>query len=322
MREETCKAKGYLLLMVVMLLFMCFPLKAEDKGRKYPGFWLSFAFTSGKINVGDINNCITSFNNNELFSYVREFNPEWGKVQGEITPLSGKYTALIVTLFIDISPNITLSFSTQSPVRQSNFSSLIYQYTGSYGIQRASYFYGARYEMLFPLEFICYFNIIELNRVRFSIGAGSGFYYAKISKTFIRELMTVNGGYAKATMKHDAHRLPFPDLIVDLNLLTEYSLNNNSFLFSELCFRYGNLSNFRGTGSLTHVIDSEVITDYKWKGKLYFFNIEDQEIGVRYNNIEVWSFIPDGSPYFIENVRKAKLGLTGFSFRIGLKIRF
>jgi hypothetical protein len=310
-------------LLLILLGHLCLfkTLSAFEKGKRYPRYYFSFSYYAGNIGVGDLNACLTSFNDNDLFKYIRENKPPWGEIEGEIQPLSGKYKTLEIGLYINMNPKLSLSITTFAPVKRNNNSSLKYYFRPDQDTQIMSYYFEPKYELLFPVEFTLYYNLLHLNRLKFSIGAGSGFYYAKISRLFLQEEITPDGGILKATIKLDTRRLPFPDLVGNLNFLTEYSVGPSIFLICELRLRYGKISRFKGSGSLLYENNSDIWANDKRKGTLYFFNMEDQVIGARYNNIDVWSYIPDASIYFLENIRKASLDLTGFSLKIGLKIR-
>jgi len=312
---------SFCFLLLLCHLYLINALYAFERKEKYPEYYFSFSYYTGNIGVGDINSCLNSFNNNDLFKYIRENNPSWGEIEGEIQPLLGRYKALGLGLYIDLNPKLSLAVSTCTPIRQNNSSSLTYYYHGSVGTQVMTYYFEPSYKLLFPIEFVFYYNLARIDKLKLAIGVGSGLYYAKLSRIYIREIIPPLGGLIRATINFDTKRLPLPDLVGNLNILTEYYIGRGIYLNGEISLRSGKISNFKGSGSLLHEINSEIWANDKWKGTLYFFSMEDPEIGVRYNNMEVWSYIPDASIYFLENIRRASLNLTGLSLKIGLKIK-
>ncbi|MCR4408994.1 MAG: hypothetical protein NUW11_01695 [Candidatus Saccharicenans sp.] len=328
MKIETHKAKLYLFLMVVIFLFLYLPLKGEHKSREYPRFYLCFAYISGRIRVGDINNCLISFNNNDLFNYVRKYNPGWEEVQGEIIPLPGKFNSFELSLYVEFKSRLSLGLSILEPIQKSNESSLLFSLYIDNRTQRMNYYFKPKYWLLFPFEYTLYYKIIDNPKFRFSGGAGSGFYVAGISRTFIYTMIIPEPEGAKAIddIKIETRRFPFPALVGHLKLLTEYSFNSRLSFISEIRLRYGRISCFKGTESLERIYydpsgNVQGIIKAKDKGFLYYFSKEDQDIGERYFDLHVWSNLPDATPEFMRDIRKASLDLTGVSFKLGLKIK-
>lgn len=328
MREKAQRGLSRYSLLFFMFFLLFFTLKAEQQERKYPSYYLGFSYSSGKINVGDINNCLTSFNDNDLFRYVRNYNPYWGEVQGEILPLPGKFNSFDLSLFIDLNPKLTVGLSIFEPVQKKNESSLLFSLYINGHTQRMFYYFQPKYWLLCPLEYTFYYKIIDFPRFRFSAGAGSGFYFAGISRTYVYEqrVPVPEGEKVVSTYKIKTRRYPFLSLVGHLNFLTEYSLNSRLSLTSEIRLRYGRISNFKGAESLERIsvdLDGnyEIWVKGKERGTLYYFREEDQDIGEVYYRMTVWSKIPDASIGFLRDVKKASLDLSGVSFKLGLKIR-
>jgi len=301
-------------------------LPARCENEKYPKYYLSLSYSSGKIAVGDLNTCLTSLNNNDLFEYVRSYSPWWGKVDGGLQTLPGRYQTVELSFYMAIKPRLSINISVFEPFQKKNHSSVQFTLFPGEGQQVMIYEFQPRYSMISPLEFTIFYKLIRLREFSFSVGAGSGLYIARISRLYDFKVIYPNMWEEIFEMKLNTLHFPLPSLVGHLNFLAEYSLGKKLSIITELKIRGGKISNFFGNESTINKIIKEdnmeyVLGRWKEKGTLYFYNMEDQFIGERYYNMSVWSEIPYASPEYYREIRKGSLDLTGVSFKIGFMIR-
>ena len=309
----------YLLLPLIFLL-LCQSLMAVERGR-YPRYYFSLSYTQGEIGIGDLNTYLTSFNNNEVFSYIRENNPTWGEVAGEIFPLSGSYKAWEMKLFVEINSRFTVGVSTHSPYGKKKVNTITYKYHGSLWTQVHAYTIYSGYTNYSPLELNIYYKLWGNDKFGLSFGLVSGFYRASITRHINLDLANPTGqGSTRRIL--ESERPYLPALCGSANILAEYSISPKLSLLAEIRRRYGRVKNFEGTELWSYGDENGNLAYEEHKGKLWYYINDDTWTGARYGQLEISDTKPEGGWLGIpEDVRKAGLDLGGFSFSLGLKIR-
>ena len=300
-------------------------LRAEDK---YPRYYFSFSYMQGKMAVGDLNTYLVTFNNNDLFKYIRENNPTWGEVQGNILPLSGKYAIWDIELLMEINPKIRIGFSTHSPQGKKKLDRLVYIMREPGATTGITYTIYSGYMNYSPLEFSVSYNLWERKKISLSLGVGTGIYRATISRHIYMDIYTSNeSGSKRSPIRRilESGRPYLPALGGFGNVSVKYAVSSRLSFIAEAKARYGKISNFKGSEFSLYIDDNGNIGYNEYKGKLWFYptNI-DYWIGTSYSQLEISPVKPDMvwlSESILENIRKANLNLTCLSFGIGLKIR-
>ena len=286
---------------------------------------LSFKLTEGwgsALPMNDVNRQLESFNNNALFVYLRQYDPR--TVIGAITALDNQVDEWEAELRMDFSSHISLGIATALPYRKTNESTLRYTIFGLDDQQVHDYTYRPTITVGAPVKFTVYYSPFSGSKFRVYINGGIGLYPANIEEDRILAI-TFPLGDSGLTERHTDVEPMYP-LGFHGVLELEYNLFKNLALVVEAQGRYVKLTNFRGTNQFTvHEWSStgELYNAVYWEdhGTLYYCTMEDPRLGARYVDLRVWDKIPDVSVYFYRDIRKAKLDLSRFAIRIGLKLR-
>lgn len=96
----------------------------------------------------------------------------------------------------------------------------------------------------------------------------------------------------------------------------EYTLIKNLAFIMEIRGSFARISGFNGTMSY----ENNFGESSKTIGALYYFSMWDGWIAAPYYGLEVWEKPPELSTRWEWDIRKARLDLSGFSLRIGIRI--
>lgn len=109
----------------ILLFIDALPVSA---GEKYPKFSIRLSGEVGIMAIGDVNTGLRTFNDNQVFEYIRKNNPDWGRLEGNINTLKNSFGNGEFELRIDLSRRIGLGISTASGLHRQNESSLTYSF--------------------------------------------------------------------------------------------------------------------------------------------------------------------------------------------------
>ena len=82
----------------------------------------------------------------------------------------------------------------------------------------------------------------------------------------------------------------------------------------------GKLAKIRGLKGIWKT-DTAYGAHAEGKGTLYYFTRDDLNFGGRVADLQIWEKVPDVSYLFISDIRKAILDYSGFSLKIGIRIK-
>jgi hypothetical protein len=263
--------------------------------------------------IGDVNDCLESFNNNDVFDAHRE--SETGLVGGEINTLGTRIFHGEAELRFELTPRISLGIATSLPIRKQNESAVNYTILGWAGPQVMTWTFRPEIKMSFPIRLSAYYSVFFLPRINISIGGGIGLYPAKITQLLRFDEITPSGEVSWYTWDQQARRnfaLGFHG-----NVAFEYQLNSKFGLLAEFQFRLSKIGTFKGI-----LKRDNIYGNYSEKsGTLYYYTEWNYFIGIRLPTLEIWPDIPNDPFKWIDDVMKAHLNLSGYSLRIGINIR-
>ena len=152
-----------------------------------------------------------------------------------------------------------------------------------------------------PVRLGVYYYLPLSSRIRFFLNGGVGYYFAKWSETYRNEIPV---GVIARDQKAKANGVGFHGGVgFEFNLMSHIA-----FIF-EGEGRYVKIGGFEGEK------DPGVE-----KGTLYYFENQIFAGGDWYPTIDIREQEPVG--IFVRNIREAKVDLSGFTFRAGIKITF
>jgi hypothetical protein len=302
------------LILLAFCVFLIKPGSAEEKKPFKPRFSLKVTAGLGsRIPIGDVNDCLESFNNNEVFEAHRE--SETGQVVGEIKTLDTRIFHGEAELRFDLTSRISFGIATSAPIHKRNESSVTYTILGWAGPQVMTWTFKPEIKVSYPIRLSAYYTLPVIPRLNISIGGGVGFYSAKVSQPLRFEITYPVGGSSWFTWDQEAKRnfaFGFHG-----NVVFEYLLNNKLALVGEFQYRLGKISGFKGTikHENNHGDKSEE------SGTLYYFTEWNYFIGTRHATLEIFETPPEGGVRWINDLREAALDLSGYSIRMGINVR-
>jgi hypothetical protein len=301
------------LVFTILLFSDALPVSA---GEKYPKFSIRLSGEAGIMAIGDVNTQLKSFNKNEAFEYIRKNNPDWARLEGNINSLNSFFGNGELELRIDLSRRIGVGILTAGGLHRQNESSLTL-FDFNYGVTWPyEYYYKPAIWVSAPLRMSLYCYLRPGSRFSSYISGGIGYYRGGLKEQF--NLTVINGfsGLVEWTRRYWETQSKAA-LGFHVGQGMELLLSGNLALTAEIQLRYVRISNFRAIQRYeTGYPQYEESTGY-----LYYFTMENLYVyGVRHADLTVWEVPPDASIYFIMDVRKARLDLTGLSLKVGLRI--
>jgi hypothetical protein len=290
-------------------------LQAQEKKP----FWSRFSLkvTAGfgsRIPIGDVNDVLKSFNDNEVFEAHREAGT--GLVVGEIRPLDDRISHWEAELKFDLTRRISLGLATSAPIHERNESSLTYTILGWAGPQVMTWTFKPEIKVSSPIRLSVYYSLPSFHRLTASVGGGLGFYPTKVSQLLKLDETVPLGVSEWYTWDQEAKRNL--GLGVHGNTVLKYLLNDHLALVTEFQYRHVKVAGLKG--SLKR--ENNYGDKSEKSGTLYYFTEWEYFIGTRVANLEMGPEISNWPFRWIEDLREAKLDLTGYSIRMGIDIRF
>lgn len=297
-----------------MLIFIFLLVKSvypEEKKPFKPRFSIKLTEGWGSVAIGDINRSLKSVNNNYTFEYFRRNYPDY--MVGEIKTLETNLSDWEAELRMEITPRISLGVATSAPFQRSNESSATYTMIE---LQWQTYTYKPKIEVSMPVILRFYYSLLPRSKINILLNAGVGLYTGKMQEFFKLEVASPPAYIPEWITRYwETERKSSFGLQGGAGI--EYLLTKRLALVAEFQVRYAAIRNFWG-GQLN-------VSKYEWIyggqiGYLYYFTKEELFLGARYADIEIFEELPEISDDFKDDFRKAVLDLSGYSFRIGLRI--
>ncbi len=303
-----------MLIFILLLVKSAYP--EENKSFK-PKFSLKLTSGWGSASpIGDVNTCLESFNNNRVFMDYRKYKPD--QLVGEIKTLDGKTSNWEAELRFDLTPRIGFGIATAGPFHARNESSITYTFVGYAGPQITTWTFKPEIKVSNPVRLSIYYTILSHPKINFSVGGGFGFYPAKVAQ-FLKIYIIDPAGFPSGSEEYWVTKRNF-SLGFHGNVVLEYYFTRRLALAAELQQRFVKIRGLKG------ILKSNSIPPqfyYEESGTLYYFTEWDLLIieWARHARLTVWSKIWEGSVTERHDIRKAVLDLSGYSFRIGIRIR-
>ncbi len=286
--------------------------------ERFPRVSFKLSGGPGILNVGDINKVLKSLSDNQVLRNLRKDNPDndpdRSHVEGYLKALRNTYTTWEAELRLDLSPRLGFGISTLSPIHREYESSLTYTYVGAFGPQVTTWTYRPEFTVSSPLIFNFYYSMNAGARRTVFVNAGIGHYSGKMSVYLNYEQFYPAGGFYVEEIDCKTQAKSSPGFHAGASL--EYALLKNLALVIDMRGSFVRISNFKG------VMDWENNFGQKYStiGYLYHFWMFDWRTGLSYRGLEVWERPPDIDLRCPDGIRKARLDLSGYSIRVGIKL--
>ncbi|MDH5466318.1 MAG: hypothetical protein OEY25_02755 [Candidatus Aminicenantes bacterium] len=300
------------ILLFFLLAFLNKIATPEEKDNFKPKYSIKLTCGMGYSAIGDINKTLESFNNNSRFESARLNTPDL--INGEIVALENRNLDLEAEFRLHISPKIALSFATSSPVIKKNESSLTYIYRGSAGDQIHSYNFKPEVKVWMPLRVSFGYSLYSSSKLNLFFYGGINYYIIKASEFRRFELIPPVGSSDRAIRYWETKNKIYSGLHGGIEI--DYNLIKNMAFVLEVEGKYARIGYLKGT-----MLEETDFFEFGQEGFLYFFNMWDDYIGVRYDDLKVWYAPPEFSTRDYTGIKKAVLDLSGFSFKVGIRIR-
>jgi hypothetical protein len=311
-RESTGPLRPIYFGLVVLLVNNFVSAGVEEKYHK---FSLRLSGEARIMVIGDINTGLRTFNDNPRFEYIRKNNPDWGRLEGNISTLNNIFACWVAELRFDLSRRVGLGIATAGGLHRQNESTLTH-YLISDVTWPYEFYYKPEIWASSPVILTFYLNLGAGSRLSSYLSGGLGYYRGGLKEQFNFTMVNGYSGEVGWTRRYWETQSKTA-LGFHLGWGMELLLARNLALTAEVQWRYTRISNFRAIQQYETGYPSYEETT----GWLYYFTKENLFIGSRHADLTVWEVPPYASVEFIMDVRKARLDLSGLSLLVGMKIR-
>ena len=143
--------------------------------------------------MGDVNDTLDSFNNNEVFDSLRKANSD--RIKGQIETLNNRAVDWEAELRFDLTPRIGFGVAVAAPFHAHNESTVTYIKLDDDNRITLTWFYRPEVKVFFPVKLSAYYSFSFIRRLNISIGAGVGIYPLKIAQIIRLDSIYPEGEY-------------------------------------------------------------------------------------------------------------------------------
>jgi len=299
--------KGFFLgfILLFSILFLAGFCLSDDRKSPAPKFSLKLTGGTRYAAGGDLNEYLDSFNQ----------RPD---ICGKVGKLANWSNDWEVELRIRLSSRIELGLATSGFFNKKNPSS-IFQYGGDIGdpeiIKSDSRIeFVPEIKAAMPLGLNLYYSLCPASRINLFVDLGLGWYAGKMTKKYIDTTFQSDGGTYFGTLYWSVDN----DFSLGFQggLGLEYGVTDELALVVELQGRFARISSLKGK---MRVMSNNSLSE--GTGTLYYYQWAWFGTGPWYRELLVNENPPEGAFFSVKDVREARLDLSGFALRIGLRVR-
>jgi hypothetical protein len=285
------------------------PALPKEEARFVPRF--SIKLTRGwgpDLRIGDMNTHLESFNNMSEFINYRQNAPEL--ISGEIRTLDGDVPDWNLEFRLDISRRIGLAVGTSMPYQKANDSTI--DWTAITG-QRNVYNIRPKIQVLPPVIWSVYYNLLPNSRFGIQLNLGAGLYFVRMSEFYNIEitLPPQEPLWWRRTWGTDICGTIGVNAGIEFNV----AITKSIALVAEFQGRYARMKKLHGS-----LLEETIFGHHEeYRGPLYSFTRLDEYTGDRYADLQpayagpLW--------YLPMDERLSPMELSRYSFRIGIKFK-
>jgi len=279
---------------------------SEEPKRFKPGFHLKLTGGCFQAAVGDMNTHLGSMND----FYRKHYQVEGS---GEIKTLGHLSNEWQMEALWDISPKIRYGLAISHFTHFQNKSVYRYADIQAYRIDREVIF-EPEIEVAVPARLSLYYSVYSAPRLSVYVHSGIGLYSARMKERMSAKLVYPLGDLYYSDRSWSAEKKAAFGWHGGIS--AEYNLGRNLALVADLQGRYLKMDDLRGEVEYTTNLGTGLTIGEG--GSLHFFGSPEGYYDMDIPLPVHWHIVY-GNWQYIE--RKAVLDLSGFSFRIGIRIR-
>lgn len=297
---------------VLLLIGSICTISAAEKEPAKRVFSLVVRGGAGSFAVGDLNTSLGSMD--EYYWWLRLAAPD--DIAGEFTEVSGRFKDWEVEFQWAAWKGLSIGVALSGPVRLSDKSALSYLYDDT-----TSYLVQSGIRVAAPIKFSLYYSLPIFLNVKLVINGGVGLYHARMTQTYewlhryLNDTQNVGNYHFDVTGYEAGYHF---------GLGLEYKLNDRFSLMAEGRWRFAKIKSLKGSSALYsklfYVQGDDFISSESdsQSGYLYHYLVADFA-GFQQEELGVYAD-PTTIADEVTGLRKAFLDLSGFTFRIGLRI--
>jgi hypothetical protein len=274
----------------------------------------------GSIKVGDVNTTLSSINS--AYDSIREQHPE--RAVGEILPVPNGFKDWEAELRWNPWRGLSVGFAVSGPMRFYQKSFLTYTIIAGASAQSENDTWTSQIHISAPVKLNLYYSIPVFRNVTFAVNGGIGYYRAHIT---LKDQLQFRFETNDSSLSYDSIDVSGKQLGYHCGLALEYKFNGRFSAIIEGQYRFAKIRTFTGSisgyaefydpyGNLTGTDGGSI------EGVFYHYIGDDYRIPYsRHEKLIVSNFPPPWyGADFPSDIRKAFLDLSGFTFKLGLKI--
>jgi hypothetical protein len=295
---------------------LCLVLVKPGYTQEKKSFWSRFSLklAAGVISAGsldDVNDALESFNNNEVFDSLRKANSDL--LIGQIETLDNQAFDWEAEIRFDLTQRIGFGMAVAAPFHAQKESNLTYMVIYDDGLYVRTWSYKPEVKVSSPIKLSVYYSYSFIPRLNISIGAGAGVYPSKIAQTIRRVEIWSEGEYP---LNYDLKTKRNFALGYHGTAALEYSLSDRLAVVAEFQMRRIRISSLTGNEKGPDLWGGY----YDVNGTLYYYSTRNPNIGASYTKLRIFEDPVPDDPSLV-GLREAVLNLSGYSIRIGIRIR-
>jgi opacity protein-like surface antigen len=293
------------LIMLLSILYLAGFCLSDERKSPSPKFSLKLTGGARYVAVGDLNEYLGSFNQ----------RPD---ICGKVAEIANWSSDWEVELRIRLSSRFGLGLATSGFFNKKSPSS-IYFYGGNIGdpeITKSD----SRIEFVpeikaaMPLGLNLYYSLCSGSRMNLFVDLGLGWYTGRMTENYIDNTFQSDGRTYFGTFYWSVDN-NF-SLGIQGGLGLEYAVTDELALVVEVQGRYARISSLKG--KICAMSNNSL---YEETGTLYSYQWAWFGTGPWYRELMVHESPPEGGIFSVKDVREARLDLSGFALRIGLRVR-
>ena len=299
--------KGFFLGLILLFSILCMAGFCLSDERKSPGPKFSLKLTGGAryAAVGDLNEYLDSFNQ----------RPD---ICGKVAEVANWSSDWELELRMRLSSRVELGLATSGFFNKKSPSS-IFLFGGEVldpDITKSD----ARIEFIpeiktaMPLGLNLYYSLCSGSRMNLLVDLGLGWYTGKMTENYIDNTFQSDGGTYFGTVYWSVDNNFSLGFQGGLGL--EYVVTDELALVVELQGRFARISSLKG--KICAMSNNSLSEE---TGTLYYYQWAWFGTGPWYRELMVHESPPGGGIFSVKDVREARLDLSGYSLRIGLRVR-
>lgn len=293
------------LMIFFSILFLAGFCISDDKKSPGPRFSLKLAGGGRYAAVGDLNEYLDSFNQ----------QPEICGEVGKVSHWSGDWE---VELSMRLSSRFRLGLATSGFFNKNNRSS-IFQYGGDIGTSEiiktdSRIEFMTEIKAAMPLGLNLHYSLYSGSRMNLLANLGLGWYTGRMTQNYVDNMYQSDGKTYFGAL-HWSVDNNF-SLGIQGGLGLEYGVTDDLALVVEVQGRYARIGPLKG--KMCSMSNNFLFEE---TGTLYYYRWALFGDGPWYTGLMVMKNPPEGGIVSLKHVREARLDLSGFALRIGLRVR-